>query len=263
MEVIRGGDVFILKELLGKGGFSNVYYTEHKDKAYAVKVIKKTEKLKDIKLFQNELQIHYSIYHPNIVKIDSHFDDIENNYIILEYCNSKTLLDLYKQTNEFSATEIRSIIFQINDAVSYLHSHLIVHCDIKMNNIFLNNILQIKIGDFGLSTQLEHKDALIKRVVGTPNYIAPEVLRGRGYSYSCDIWAIGVIMYALTYKKLPFESKCSKGTYKLILKNSYLIQETSEDKEDFSTFIKEIFVLDINERISLESLSEKLLQYYL
>merc|ERR1712184_223396 len=86
---------------------------------------------------------------------------------------------------------------QILLGVKYLHENKIIHRDLKLGNIFLNDDMEIKLGDFGLATK-ENFDGERKRTLcGTPNYIAPEVLTKKGHSYEVDIWSIGCIMYTL------------------------------------------------------------------
>lgn len=263
MEIIRGSDIILLKELLGTGGFSKVYYSELIDGVpCAIKIINKNGKIKKSRMNQivnEEIKIQSSVIHSNIVGVKGHFEDENNYYIILEYCNSKTLLDLYKKTNSFSVNEIRSIVLQIIDATMYLHSRYIIHGDLKLGNIFLHDILQVKIGDFGLATQLKNADSKITRFIGTPNYIAPEIINRKPYSFSCDIWAIGVILYALVYKELPFEYINLELTYQRIRDNFYIIPNTSKDKQMFIPIIRRIFDHNVNSRITLSELKAILL----
>ena len=108
-----------------------------------------------------------------------------------------------------------------------MHSHRIIHRDLKLGNVFLNHKMDVKIGDFGLATKLEFDGQRKKTVCGTPNYIAPEVLpeNKTGHSYECDIWSLGVILYTLIIGKPPFETTDVKLTYNRIRKNQYTFPE--------------------------------------
>ena len=97
-----------------------------------------------------------------------------------------------------------------------------IHRDLKLGNLFLNDKMEVKIGDFGLATKLEFDGERKRTICGTPKYIAPEVLEGKqGHSYEVDIWSIGVIIYTLIIGKPPFETSDVKTTYKRIRMNAY------------------------------------------
>merc|ERR1712061_453983 len=105
--------------------------------------------------------------------------------------------------------------------VKYLHDRKIIHRDLKLGNIFLNDQMEIKLGDFGLATKVDYDGERKRTLCGTPNYIAPEVLTKKGHSYEVDIWSIGCIMYTLLVGKPPFETQTLKDTYKRIRANEY------------------------------------------
>ena len=91
---------------------------------------------------------------------------------------------------------------------------------LKLGNLFLNDKMEVKIGDFGLATKLEFDGDRKRTICGTPNYIAPEILEGKnGHSYEVDTWSLGVIIYTLLFGKPPFETQDVKTTYQKIKKN--------------------------------------------
>ena len=101
-----------------------------------------------------------------------------------------------------------------------MHCHRVIHRDLKLGNLFLNDKMEVKIGDFGLATKLEFDGERKRTICGTPNYIAPEVLEAKqGHSYEVDIWSLGVIVYTLIIGKPPFETNDVKTTYKRIRMN--------------------------------------------
>lgn len=93
--------------------------------------------------------------------------------------------------------EVKCYIRQIIEGLKYLKSKKILHRDLKLNNIFITEQMEVKIGDFGLSTMLEHPSQRRKTLCGTPSYIAPEMLERKEYSHEVDVWALGVIMFTL------------------------------------------------------------------
>ena len=113
---------------------------------------------------------------------------------------------LIKNRKYLTEPEVQYFLLQIIDAIKYLHNRRIIHRDLKLGNIFLDDNLDVKVGDFGLATELNEPNERKKTMCGTPNYIAPEILQSEGkraYSYEVDIWAIGVITYTLLIGKRP------------------------------------------------------------
>ena len=103
-----------------------------------------------------------------------------------------------------------------------MHSHRVIHRDLKLGNLFLNDKMEVKIGDFGLATQLEFDGERKRTICGTPNYLEGK----QGHSYEVDIWSLGVIIYTLIIGKPPFETNDVKTTYKKIRMNQYSFPDT-------------------------------------
>ena len=230
------GDEVVKKYLkgkfLGKGGFAKCYELKcvSNKKTYAGKIISKSNIIKPSakNKLKSEIKIHKSLSHPNIVKFEHYFEDNENVYILLELCKSKTLNELLKKRKILSELEVKYYLFQILNAVKYMHKSKVIHRDLKLGNLFLSASLEIKIGDFGLATRVEYDGERKHTVCGTPNYIAPEILENKnsGHSYEVDYWAIGVIVYTLLIGRPPFETDDVKETYKKI--------EAPNDKDNAS-----------------------------
>lgn len=147
--------------------------------------------------------------------------------------------DMLKRRKKLTEPEVRYYMSQLVNSLVYLHSHLIIHRDLKLGNIFLDSDMRVKVGDFGLATRLTHAEERKRTICGTPNYIAPEILEGKeGHSFEVDIWSTGVIMYTLLYGKPPFESKDVKSTYKRILANSYSFPDHTVVCEHAKTLIQ-------------------------
>lgn len=129
---------------------------------------------------------------------------------------TQTLNDLIKRKRRFVESEVKFFMLQLLEGLEYLHSQKIIHRDLKLGNLFLNENTNIKIGDFGLATKIDFFGEKKKTICGTPNYIAPEILESKGHSYEVDVWSFGVIVYTLAYGRPPFQSKDVKETYKRI-----------------------------------------------
>ena len=257
------GDVQIRKyyrgRLLGKGGFAKCYEfscAENK-KTFAGKVIAKSSLVKSRakqKLI-SEIKIHKSLHHPQIVAFEHYFEDTENVYILLEICQNQTLNDLLKRRKRLTEIEVQCYIVQLIKALKYLHSHRVIHRDLKLGNLFLTDKMELKVGDFGLATKLDFEGERKRTVCGTPNYIAPEILDGKtGHSYEVDIWSLGVIIYTLIIGKPPFETRDVKTTYKRIKMNAYSFPETAIISEAAKNLISQILVTDPAKRPTLDQI---------
>jgi polo-like kinase 1 len=132
-------------------------------------------------------------------------------------------MELHKRRKALTEPEVRYLFRQTILAVAYLHQVKVIHRDLKLGNLFLNDDMEIKLGDFGLATRVEMDGERKKTLCGTPNYIAPEVLTKKGHSYEVDIWSLGCILFTLLVGKPPFETKTLKDTYQRIKKNEYHI----------------------------------------
>ena len=218
---------------LGKGGFAKVYAFTSLDsgREYACKVIPKCSLVKESsrKKLTNEINIHRTIRHSQVVRFERFFEDRSNVYILLELCPHQTMLELIKRRGQLSEVECQYYILQLVLTVQHLHGQAIIHRDLKLGNLFLGEQLDLKVGDFGLATRLEHSEERKRTICGTPNYIAPEILdNSDGHSFEVDVWAIGVILYTLLYGSPPFETSSVKTTYRRIRDNAYSFPTPSD-----------------------------------
>lgn len=211
----------------GKGGFAKCYEIVDvaTSEVYAGKIVSKKLMMKNNQKekMTQEITIHRSLNHKNVVKFHSFFDDDSNVYIVLELCKRRSMMELHKRRKAITEYECRYYIYQIIQGVKYLHDNKIIHRDLKLGNLFLNDELHVKIGDFGLATRIEYDGERKKTLCGTPNYIAPEILNKKGHSYEVDIWSIGCVMYTLLVGQPPFETKSLRDTYSKIKKCEYRV----------------------------------------
>jgi len=210
---------------LGKGGFAKCY--ELKDLATgeitAGKIVPKSllTKSHQKEKMSQEIRLHKAVSNPFLVKLYSYFEDSNFVYIVLEICRKRSLMELHKRRKAITEPETRYFMRHILLGVLYLHENKIIHRDLKLGNVFLNDNMECKIGDFGLATKVDFDGERKKTLCGTPNYIAPEVLGKKGHSYEVDVWSLGCILYTLLVGKPPFETQTLKDTYNRIKKNEY------------------------------------------
>uniref|UniRef100_A0A8C4DWE2 Serine/threonine-protein kinase PLK n=1 Tax=Dicentrarchus labrax TaxID=13489 RepID=A0A8C4DWE2_DICLA len=212
-------------KLLGKGGFARCYEMTDlsNNKMYAVKVIPQSRVSKPHQRdkITNEIELHKTLSHKHVVKFSHHFEDQENIYIFLELCSRKSLAHIWKARHTLTEPEVRYYLRQIISGLKYLHSRGILHRDLKLGNFFVNENMELRLGDFGLAAKLETVEQRKKTICGTPNYLAPEVLNRQGHGTESDVWSLGCVMYTLMCGNPPFETLDLKETYKCIKEVRY------------------------------------------
>ena len=253
---------FIIMKLLGKGSFGSVYLVKRKkdDQIYAMKRInlpKSPTNEKQAAL--NEIRLLASLSHPNIIGYKETFCDILTGdlCIVMEYGDGGDLakrIEFNKKNNLlFEENMIWKWIIQLLNGVIFLHSHHIMHRDLKSANIFLmkNNIL--KIGDLNVSKLSKNSFAQTK--TGTPYYLGPEVWEDKPYDYKCDIWSIGCIIYELCCLVPPFRAT-SLGELYRVIKKGYYMPIPNKYSDDLKTLISWMLITDPNKRKSAKEIIE-------
>ena len=143
------------------------------------------------------------------------FQSSEELYMITEYYEGGDLRS-HLEENRFSEEEVQYIVGVLSVTLEYLHNHHIVYRDMKPENVMMDGRGGLHVIDFGLCKEIEMKESGWS-IGGTPSYMAPEVIEGKGYSYSVDWWSLGIMMWELLTGKPPFESTNPRELYKEIL----------------------------------------------
>lgn len=138
-----------------------------------------------------------------------------NFYFVYEYCNGGTLDKLMNKEGPFSEKRALSFFRQMVEAFKVLSKQNIMHRDLKPDNILMHNGM-IKLGDFGFCKPLESASEMACTMLGSPIYMAPEVLKGETYNMKADIWSLGVVLFQMVFGKCPFESKSIAKLIKLL-----------------------------------------------
>jgi len=252
-------------KFLGRGGFAKCYELKNfsTGEVLAGKVIAKSQLKKSDqkeKICQ-EITIHRSLKHKHVVGFHDYFEDNNHIYIILEICNKRSLMEMSKRRKVLTEPEIRYMVKQIALACDYLHDLKIIHRDLKLGNLFLNDNMEIKVGDFGLATKVQACGERKLTLCGTPNYIAPEVLLKKGHSYEVDIWSLGCIVYTLIVGKPPFETNDLKDTYKRIRYNTYTFPPNIN--VEIQVFIQKMLQSNPTDRPTMKDvLNDPYMKYY-
>lgn len=191
--------------------------------------------------------------HPNIVKIHDIFRDNKKLYIVMDFVEGKELLNYIIEQCKLKEAGACSVIKQLLKIIKYMHSKGIMHRDLKPENIMINpRNMQIKLVDFGLSSYFdEYKNLHTK--VGTPYYVAPEVLDGN-YNKEIDLWSIGVITYTLLTGCPPFQGENIIKIYERIraCKLKFYASDWEEISKESQDFIKKLVVKNPSGRMTAD-----------
>ena len=210
MKVNKQMGNYLLESELGRGNFAVVYLaskiTDHDEKKYAIKCVSKNLIVSNpllVKLLKNEVSIMNQINHPNIMHLSDYFESENNFYLVINYCDGGDL-ETFMIKNKiafFSEEESLRILEQIMNGFMVLQKKSVIHRDLKLSNIFVNDRTVI-IGDFGFAKTGQE---MTQTKLGTPLTMAPEIIEGNSqYTSKADLWSIGVIFYQLLFGKPPF-----------------------------------------------------------
>ena len=252
-----------MKDIIGKGrlGTIRVGYHKIKKRFVAIKIInKKAISEADMENIRNQINILKIATDEFVIKL---LDIIENEsylYIMTELCKGG---DLYSYLNQrsFRIPEMKAakLIYKLTKSVSFLHTLGIIHRDLKPENILMTDMsdeADIRISDFCICKRLEPNETT-NEIVGTLGYMAPEVLMGKEYSFSADIWSIGVITYLLLTGYLPFDDDVEDKEVirKTLFENIPFYNDSWKNvSSKAKEFVRKILKKDKEERITIEEI---------
>ncbi|XP_052766795.1 serine/threonine-protein kinase D1-like isoform X2 [Mya arenaria] len=197
-------------DVLGSGQFGIVYGGKHRktNVDVAIKVIDKMRfPTKQEAQLKNEVAILQNLHHPGVVNLEKMFETPERIFVVMEKLKGDMLeMILSSPRGRLSERVTKYLVSQILVALKHLHSKHIVHCDLKPENVLLSSetaFPQVKLCDFGFARIIGER-SFRRSVVGTPAYLAPEVLKSKGYNRSLDMWSVGVVVYVSLSGTFPF-----------------------------------------------------------
>lgn len=253
MSKFKSVDEFIFIEEIGKGGYGIVNLVEHKEtrKKYALKGAFKYKEGKDkTKRTYMEVRVLQKLRHQNVVKLYGWFEDEEVIYLVLEYIPGKDLGKFFKDKSPDRRT-VKKIGKQVVKALMYIHRKNVIHRDLKLGNILIDNDLNIKITDFGLCALKQDEFDTFSSNLGTARFISPEMISGYSYNESCDVWSLGVVLFKLLTGKHPFNGSSKKSIFNRIEGQSIRWYKY-ELKRDEASLLKKLLRKDPYQRIELE-----------
>ena len=196
---------------IGSGSYGKVYLVCNNKRFFAIKTVEinsLSQNKEMAKLYLSEKSIAFSVEHPFIVHLFNTYKTRDYLFFLMEFIDG---ISLRKKIDETKKNDFRNfeetqfygaILFSV---LNYLHNKRIIHRDLKPENILVNTNGYLKVIDFGVSKKLETKD-YTNTIIGTSNYMSPEVIMGKSYNFNADYWSLGIILYEIYYGKLPFNS---------------------------------------------------------
>ena len=256
---------YIIKKTIGSGTFSTVKLGVHRitHKKVAIKILDKSkiESRDDLERIIREMQILIEMHNPFVIKVYKIYEDKNNFSIIMEYCEGGELFNYIVKKKRLSEEESSYFFYQLINGIEYIHSKGIAHRDLKPENLLLSKNKILKIIDFGLSNFYDGQKRL-QTPCGSPCYASPEMVKGKKYDgFNIDIWAIGVILFAMLCGYLPFEDdeNDTDVLFNEIIKNKidypYFLSRLSLD------ILQKILVSDPLKRITIEEIKRH--EFYL
>ena len=248
---------FILGKKIGQGTFATVRLATHikTNEIVAIKILEK-EKMKEIdKIRSNrEIKILKKMRHRNIVHLYNDINTEKLIYLIMEYVKGKELLTYINEKNKLNENESCYYFQQIISGIEYLEKLKIVHRDIKLENIIIEDNKNIKILDFGLSNFYQ-KNNILYSSCGSLCYASPEMVEGKKYSGSCvDIWSSGIVLFAMLCGYLPFTDSNEQKLFKKIVEGKlyfpYFLSEQAKD------LLNKILTKDPLKRITINKIKK-------
>ncbi|KAK5685503.1 Protein kinase [Elasticomyces elasticus] len=246
---------YTILKTLGEGSFGKVKLAIHKatNQQVALKIIARRKLVtRDMAgRIEREIQYLQLLRHPHIIKLFTVITTPSDICMVLEYAGGE-LFDYIVQNGKMAEDKARKFFQQIVCAVEYCHRHKIVHRDLKPENLLLDENLNVKIADFGLSNIMTDGNFL-KTSCGSPNYAAPEVISGKLYAGpEVDVWSCGVILYVLLVGRLPFDDEYIPALFKKIAQGTYV--EPKYLSRGAMALIKAMLQVDPVKRIDIENI---------
>eukprot|EP00736_Rhodelphis_marinus_P011072 Rmarinus@m.15498 len=220
-----------LLETLGSGSFGEVRVARCRktNERYACKIIKKSsgrEAEVQEEMVLNELCALKQCKHPHIVCLHDEVETPDALYILMELVNGGEMLDDIISKGQYSEWDACALATQVFEAVRYLHEKNIAHRDLNPGNLLLHvddaGKKVVKVADFGLSQfTSDHSGGKMYTLCGSPDYVAPEILKGEGYGLECDIWSLGVILYIMLCGYPPIYDDDQATQFDMIIRGDY------------------------------------------
>ncbi|KAL6535217.1 Phosphoenolpyruvate carboxylase kinase 4 [Orobanche minor] len=247
-------------EEIGRGRYGVVSrcYSAVTGQCFAVKSIEKRliqDDAVDSQCLHNETKLmQLASGHPNVLGIFDAYEDDEFVHVVLEYCGAGDLFQRITARPVFAESEARRVIVPLMEAIAHIHDRGVAHRDIKPDNILFNSYNELKLADFGSAECFGSGGGLMSGIVGTPYYVAPEVVAGMEYNEKVDVWSAGVILYIMLAGIPPFYGESAREVFESVLRanlrfpRSVFGSVSSEAKD----LLRRMLCKDVSRRLSAD-----------
>ncbi|KJE91718.1 AGC protein kinase, variant [Capsaspora owczarzaki ATCC 30864] len=251
---------FEVFRVIGRGAFAEVLLSRHipSNTFYAIKAMSKHKLLKlgHVEHVREEKAVLEKINHPFLVNMVATLQDSDRIFMVLEYAIGGELFTLLKLSHRFSQPMATFYIAEIVLALGYLHSLDIVYRDLKPENVLLDGRGHIKLADMGFARTLRKGERRMS-FIGTPQYLAPEIIQGFGHDMSVDWWTLGVFAFELVTGHVPFKRRTVNELYNLILHSNVVYPQDMQTKcPEVVSLCKALLTLSPQRRLGSKGVQE-------
>ncbi|CAJ1064104.1 serine/threonine-protein kinase 36 isoform X2 [Xyrichtys novacula] len=237
-------------EMVGEGSFGRVYKgrKRHTGQVVAMKFMPKTGRSeKELRSLKREIEIMRNLQHPNIVQMYDSFETETEVVVVTEYAEGQ-LFQILEDDGHLPESQVREIACQLVLALHYLHSHRILHRDMKPQNILLGKSGVVKLCDFGFARAMSVSTLVLTSIKGTPLYMSPELVEEKPYDHTADLWSLGCILYELHTGAPPFHANSIFHLVQLIVKDP--VKWPDSMSPTCTNFLKGLLTKDPQKRLS-------------
>ncbi|XP_075487615.1 phosphoenolpyruvate carboxylase kinase 2-like [Primulina tabacum] len=250
---------YTVGEEIGRGRYGVVFrcHSTLTGECFALKSIDKRliqHDADDSHCLRNEAKLMRLVSdHPNVLHVFDDYEDDDCVYIVLEHCGSTDLYQRITTPPVFPEKEAHRVMVPLMDAIAHCHRRGVSHRDIKPDNILFNHYNQLKLADFG-SAEYFHSGVPMSGIVGTPYYVAPEVVAGRDYNEKVDVWSAGVILYIMLAGIPPFYGDSATDIFEAVRRANLRFPKSifglvSSEAKDL---LRKMLCKDVHRRFSAE-----------